>query len=93
MVELQGLKPWTSAMPWQRSNQLSYSPIGLPSYSNRYSCKNKWLDSLTQVRNDARFSSFRRRPESNLYKIRFLLKNAFFAGKKDNGNVNYNRQQ
>jgi hypothetical protein len=51
------------------------------------------LDSLTQVRNDARFSSFRRRPESNLYKIRFLLKNAFFAGKKDNGNVNYNRQQ
>ena len=26
-MELQGLKPWTSAMPWQRSNQLSYSPI------------------------------------------------------------------
>ena len=29
VVELQGLKPWTSAMPWQRSNQLSYSPIAL----------------------------------------------------------------
>ena len=27
MVELQGLKPWTSSMPWKRSNQLSYSPI------------------------------------------------------------------
>lgn len=26
MVEIQGLKPWTSAMPWQRSNQLSYIP-------------------------------------------------------------------
>ena len=27
MVEIQGLKPWASAMPWQRSNQLSYIPI------------------------------------------------------------------
>ncbi len=27
MVELQGLKPWTSSMPWKRSNQLSYSPL------------------------------------------------------------------
>ena len=27
MVELQGLEPWTSSMPWKRSSQLSYSPI------------------------------------------------------------------
>lgn len=26
LVEIQGFKPWTSAMPWQRSNQLSYIP-------------------------------------------------------------------
>ncbi len=26
MVEIQGLKPWTSALPGQRSNQLSYIP-------------------------------------------------------------------
>ena len=26
-MEIQGLKPWTSAMPWQRSNQLSYIPL------------------------------------------------------------------
>ena len=26
MVELQGLEPWTSSMPWKRSSQLSYSP-------------------------------------------------------------------
>ena len=27
MVEIQGLKPWTSALPALRSNQLSYIPI------------------------------------------------------------------
>lgn len=27
MVEIQGLKPWTSALPGQRSNQLSYIPM------------------------------------------------------------------
>jgi hypothetical protein len=27
MVEIQGLKPWTSALPGQRSNQLSYIPL------------------------------------------------------------------
>jgi hypothetical protein len=27
LVELQGLKPWTSSMPWKRSSQLSYSPV------------------------------------------------------------------
>jgi hypothetical protein len=27
LVELQGLKPWTSSMPWKRSSQLSYSPL------------------------------------------------------------------
>ena len=27
MVELEGLKPSTSSMPWKHSNQLSYSPI------------------------------------------------------------------
>jgi hypothetical protein len=27
LVEIQGFKPWTSAMPWQRSNQLSYIPL------------------------------------------------------------------
>ena len=26
LVELQGLEPWTSSMPWKRSSQLSYSP-------------------------------------------------------------------
>ncbi len=26
MVEIQGLKPWTSALPALRSNQLSYIP-------------------------------------------------------------------
>lgn len=26
LVELQGLEPWTSSMPWMRSSQLSYSP-------------------------------------------------------------------
>ena len=26
VVELQGLEPWTSSMPWKRSSQLSYSP-------------------------------------------------------------------
>jgi hypothetical protein len=26
LVEIQGLKPWTSALPGQRSNQLSYIP-------------------------------------------------------------------
>lgn len=28
VVELTGLEPVTSAMPWQRSSQLSYSPGG-----------------------------------------------------------------
>lgn len=27
LVELQGLEPWTSSMPWKRSSQLSYSPV------------------------------------------------------------------
>jgi hypothetical protein len=27
LVELQGLEPWTSSMPWKRSSQLSYSPM------------------------------------------------------------------
>jgi len=27
LVEIQGLKPWTSALPALRSNQLSYIPI------------------------------------------------------------------
>jgi hypothetical protein len=27
LVELQGLEPWTSSMPWKRSSQLSYSPL------------------------------------------------------------------
>ena len=27
MVELQGLEPWTSSMPWKHSSQLSYSPV------------------------------------------------------------------
>ena len=33
MVELQGLEPWTSSMPWKRSSQLSYSPVELNEYS------------------------------------------------------------
>ena len=28
LVELQGLEPWTSSMPWKHSSQLSYSPNG-----------------------------------------------------------------
>ncbi len=35
VVELQGLEPWTSSMPWKRSSQLSYSPT--PNNSNEYS--------------------------------------------------------
>jgi hypothetical protein len=27
MVEIQGFKPWTSALPALRSNQLSYIPV------------------------------------------------------------------
>ena len=27
LVELQGLEPWTSSMPWKHSSQLSYSPL------------------------------------------------------------------
>ncbi len=32
MVELEGLKPSTSSMPWKHSNQLSYSPISIGVY-------------------------------------------------------------
>ena len=34
LVELQGLEPWTSSMPWKRSSQLSYSPLRLAIISN-----------------------------------------------------------
>ena len=35
LVELQGLEPWTSSMPWKHSSQLSYSPV--PIYSSKKS--------------------------------------------------------
>lgn len=35
VVELQGLEPWTSSMPWKHSSQLSYSPV--PIYSSKNS--------------------------------------------------------
>lgn len=42
MVEIQGLKPWTSALPGQRSNQLSYIPTLLTrGYFTRFIPKNK----------------------------------------------------
>ncbi len=34
LVELEGLKPSTSSMPWKHSNQLSYSPKRLLIVSN-----------------------------------------------------------
>ena len=38
LVELEGLKPSTSSMPWKHSNQLSYSPKYRLSYHKKRPC-------------------------------------------------------
>ena len=43
VVELMGVKPTTSCMPYKRSNQLSYSPIPIRIADNLYLIKLYWV--------------------------------------------------
>lgn len=49
LVELQGLEPWTSSMPWKRSSQLSYSPASFRTPLPRFACQQKLRPMATVV--------------------------------------------
>lgn len=48
MVELEGLKPSTSSMPWKHSNQLSYSPIPMAIVNESYDQFNDGVREVTR---------------------------------------------